>query len=315
VPAAETDRRPGLRAGVIVAGVLGFLALVLWAAQDAGDGGLSVVEACLLGLIEGITEYLPVSSTGHLAVTQDLMGLADTPRAEQAADAYAIAIQAGAILAVAGLYRERLASGLVAVFRPTRAPASSRRLMFALAAAFVPAGLVAFAVGDVIKERLFGSWPTVAAWFVGGVVILVWDRKVAQGQRDLDDVTILDGLVIGIVQVLALWPGVSRSLVTILAGIGRRFSTVAAVEFSFLLGFVTLGIATVYEAIDSGEVIVEQFGLMAPLMGFGAALVSAAAAIVWLVRYLQEHGLSVFGWYRIGVAVAVGSLLTFTDVL
>ncbi|QGG96959.1 undecaprenyl-diphosphate phosphatase [Actinomarinicola tropica] len=270
---------------------------------------MSIPEALLLGVVEGITEYLPVSSTGHLNVVNDLLGLTDTEAGTDAANAYAIVIQLGAILAVLGLYRQRIARTLRAVLVPRSDDDDGRRLALALVAAFVPAGLTAFVFGDLIKDRLFGMWPTLVAWFVGGLVILWWSRKGRSGDRPLDDITLRDGLIIGVVQILALWPGVSRSLVTIIAAMSRRFGAVAAVEISFLLGLITLGIATVYEGWDSGGTIVDEFGLAAPLVGLAAALVSAAVAVRWLVTYLERRGLEVFGWYRIAIAVVGAGLL------
>lgn len=301
---------PRLSARVTVVAVAVTVAAVVAAGSAIpDDAALSVWEALLLGVVEGTTEYLPVSSTGHLTVVQELLGLSKSDDLERAADAYAIAIQFGAILAVVGLYRDRLAAIVRSLLRTTGSEAPPRRLAGALATAFVPAGVSGLLLGDAIKDRLFGPWPIVAAWLVGGVVILVWERRAGTGHRDLESITVRDGLVIGSVQVIALWPGVSRSLVTILAGSARRLSTVAAVEFSFLLGLVTLGVATSYEALRSGDVIVEEFGLVAPLVGLGAALVSAAAAVAWLVRFLERRGLSIFGWYRIGLAAVVAMML------
>ena len=321
VSADPTDQRrrwrtwfqPRLLVGVaLVAALVLVVAVVL--AREAGDTVLSVPEALLLGVIEGITEYLPVSSTGHLTITQDILGLTETSDSEAAADAYAVVIQAGAIVAVAVLYRHRIAAVVASVVRP-HGDGDSRRLGAALVVAFVPAGLVGLLLGDLVKDQLFGLWPTVAAWAIGGGVILVHDRLSPTHRRPLEDITPLDGLIIGLAQVIALWPGVSRSLVTILAAGGRRFSAVAAVEFSFLLGFVTLGAATVYEAAASGSLIVEEFGLVAPIAGFAASLAAAAGAVAWLVRYLERRGLAAFGWYRLALAGVVSVLALTTTAL
>ncbi len=302
--AEAPDRRRSIAVGAGVA-VLG-LVLVAWAWAGAGDGGLSLGEAALLGLIEGLTEYLPVSSTGHLTVTQELLGMTETDRRRDAANAYAVIIQAGAITAVGFLYRNRL----IGAFRSMVGSGSpdDRRLGLALVAGFAPAGVAGFLLGDVIKDRLFGIWPTVAAWAVGGVVLLVWARHERSGTRPLEAITVRDGLMIGFAQVLALWPGTSRSLVTILGALALGFALRAAVEFSFLLGFVTLGTATVYEALQSGALVIDEFGWPAPITGFVAATASAAAAVVWMLRYLERRGLGLFGWYRLALAAVVGGL-------
>jgi undecaprenyl-diphosphatase len=145
----------------------------------------------------------------------------------------------------------------------------------------------------------------VAAWAVGGVVLLVWSRHERSGTRPIESIGVRDGLIIGLAQVLALWPGTSRSLVTILGALAVGMTLRAAVEFSFLLGFVTLGAATVYEATQSGSLVLEEFGWQAPLAGFLAATASAALAVVWLLRFLERRGLSLFGWYRLGIAGVV----------
>jgi undecaprenyl-diphosphatase len=304
-PAAGRDRRIWAAGLVALAGLAVVIALSI---AEAGNTLLSIPEAILLGIVEGLTEFLPVSSTGHLTVTQDLLGLTETDAAKEAADAYAIAIQAGAIVAVIGLYRRRILTSLESVVGRGPDPVAGRRLMVAIVAGFLPAAVAAFLLGDLIKEHLFGLWPVVAAWFIGGVVILLWPDTAEKKGRALEVITLRDGLIIGLVQCIALWPGVSRSLVVILAAVAVGLSIAAAVEFAFLLGLVTLGAATLYETLDKGATIVDQFGVAAPLAGFVAAFVSAAAAVVWMVAYVQRHGLRVFGWYRIAIAVVVAIL-------
>lgn len=293
---------------IIPAALVGLAVIAVLAALDAGDTLLSIPEAILLGIVEGLTEYLPVSSTGHLTVTQQLLGLTDTDAGKEAADAYAIAIQSGAIVAVLGLYRLRIATALLAVTGRGPDPVGGRRLAIAIVAGFLPAAVAGFLLGDVIKEHLFGLWPVIGAWFVGGLVILAWPPSANRPGRALEALTLRDGLVIGLVQTIALWPGVSRSLVVILAALAVGLSIAAAVEFAFLLGLVTLGAATLYESVDKGGVIIDQFGVSAPILGFVAAFLSAAAAVVWMVNYVQRRGLAVFGWYRIAVAAVVAVL-------
>jgi undecaprenyl-diphosphatase len=281
------------------------------AAALATPGELTAADAALLGIVEGVTEFLPVSSTGHLMVTQRLLDIGDTAAEKAAADSYAIAIQSGAILAVLLLYRARItgiARGLVG--RDTE----GRNLGFVLAAATLPAVLIGLVLEDTIRDRLFGAGPIVIAWAVGGVVILVAARRLTGGARELHDLRVVDGLVIGAAQALALWPGTSRSLVTILAALALGARTSTAVEFSFLLGLITLGGATVYEALGSGDVMIEEFGVGTLVIGFLAAFVSAVVAIRWMVDYLNRHSLAIFGWYRLVVA-GIGALLLATGVL
>jgi undecaprenyl-diphosphatase len=267
---------------------------------------MSVVEAILLGIIEGLTEYLPVSSTGHLTVAERLFDLRG-----DAADAYVVVIQAGAILAVLLLYRARIASMVRGLFGRDEA---GRNLLTSLALAFIPAGLLAFVLGDAIKDRLFGVGPVALAWAVGGVVILVVSPRLRTGGSALVGLTGRGALIIGVAQAFALWPGVSRSLVTILAGVAVGLSMAAAVEFSFLLGLVTLGAATGYDAIRHGDEIVESFGLLSPILGFAVAFAAAVFAIRWMVAYLERGTLAGFGYYRLGAAGAAVILLATNTV-
>lgn len=292
-----------MRRGLLAAGAAAVVALALVMVVARGTGRLDVPAAVVLGLVEGLTEFLPVSSTGHLTVVERLLDLRS-----DAADAYAIVIQGGAILAVLVLYRERLRIMVRGVGR--RDPVG-RRLVGAVGLAFVPAAAVGFVFGDAIKERLFGVGPVAAAWAAGGIVILVAARRIDQGGTPLEGLGWWQAVVIGAAQMAALWPGVSRSLVTILVGVGVGLSLSAAVEFSFLLGFVTLGAATGYEVARRGGDIVATFGVVAPLTGFVVAFVAAVASVRWMVSYLRHGSLAVFGVYRLVVAaLAVALLLT-----
>jgi undecaprenyl-diphosphatase len=277
------------------------------------DTEMTPVKAAVLGLVEGVTEYLPVSSTGHLLVAQRAMGIGDTDATEDAADSYAIAIQAGAILAVLVLYRARIAT-LVAGLAGRHD--DGRTVLVGLVLAVVPAVVVGLAFEDVIKERLLGPWPVVAAWAVGGVVVLTLGVRLERstGGIELEAISSRQALLIGAAQCLAMWPGTSRSLVTILAALAVGLSLRAAVEFAFLLGLAVLGGATLYETAGNGQAMIDAYGVVDPLIGLAVAFGSALAAVAWMVGYLQRRSLAVFGWYRLGVAALVAGLLT-TDVL
>lgn len=290
--------KPAVVAGLAAAALV-FIALAVAAA--AGGGAIDVPTAIVLGVVEGITEFLPVSSTGHLTVMERLFDIHGT-----AADAYVIVIQAGAILAVLALYRERIGTMLAGL---VGRDAAGRRLLTALVIAFVPAALIGFALGDTIKAHLFGVGPVAVAWAVGGVVILVVGDRLRSGRGGLDALTPRSALIIGVAQALALWPGVSRSLVTILAAVAVGLSLPAAVEFSFLLGLATLGAATAYDALKHGGDIVNSYGVLAPAIGFVVAFAAAVVAVRWLVTYLERGSFSVFGWYRLAVAAAAAVLL------
>jgi undecaprenyl-diphosphatase len=272
-------------------------------------------KAVVLGLVEGLTEFLPVSSTGHLILTQRLLGIGQTADTSEAAEAYAICIQAGAILAVVGLYFRRLGQIVKGVLGGNT---EGRTLGMNLIIAFLPAAVIGLTAESWIKRYLFGGdawglWPIIAAWFVGGIAILIMSRWVDSHRntprRPLESMTWKMALVIGLIQCLAMWPGVSRSLATILGGLWIGLSLPAAVEFSFLLGLITLGASTAYDALKSGELILAQYGWITPLLGLVTALISAAIAIRWMVRYLEKHPLSIFGYYRILLALLALALI------
>lgn len=263
-------------------------------------------QAALLGLVEGLTEYLPVSSTGHLILVQRALGL----EASAAHNAFAICIQAGAIAAVALLYRERLVQMLRGL---AGSDPAGRRLFLRVIAAFVPAAVLGKLFDEKIEELLFGLWPVVAAWAVGGVVILFVARKRAGVDplrgKPLEELSIGGAVVIGLVQCLAMWPGTSRSLATILGGLGLGLALPAALEFSFLLGLVTLSAATAYKGLKDGGTMVDELGLPAIAIGFVVAAASAWASVRWMVGYLERRGLALFGWWRLALAALVAGLL------
>lgn len=269
---------------------------------------LTPAKAAVLGVIEGVTEFLPISSTGHLLVAQRLMDIGTTDSTKDAADAYAISIQSGAILAVVLLYWSRLwsmARGLVG------RDLEGRRTLVALVLSVLPAAAVALVFEDPIKDNLLEVGPVIGAWIVGGLVIIFVAPRLtgSTGGAPLEQITLRQALIIGIVQCLALWPGTSRSLVTILAALAVGLSLAAAVEFSFLLGLVTLGAATAFEIAKDGSTMIDTFGWVDPIIGLAFAFVSAAIAIKWMVGYLQRHSLAIFGWYRLAVAGAALLLL------
>ena len=273
-------------------------------------------QALILGIVEGLTEYLPVSSTGHLLLAQRLMGIPSST----ASDAFAISIQGGAILAVLGLYRGRVAQMLAGLAGRN---ATGRTLLFNLVAAFVPAAVIGLLLEKPIKKYLFGGdewglWPVVAAWLVGGLAILAVSfarrRRGASPSTglDLEHLTIRMALIVGFAQCLAMWPGVSRSLITIVGGVLVGLSLPAAVELSFLLGVITLSAATAYDALKHGSEMLATYGPIPLLIGFGAAWLSAVLAVKWMVGYLKSHGMEIFGWYRVLLAVAVAAWLLWT---
>ncbi len=283
-------------------------------------------QAFILGVIEGITEYLPISSTGHLIVAQRLMGIGlGTPESKEAADAFAVCIQGGAILAVLGLYSKRVLQMIRGVLGMD---AEGLKLAIAIIAGFLPAAILGVLLSHWIKAHLFGIWPVIGAWIIGGIAILVvagWRKKnpVHGGGLELKDLTWQLAVIIGLLQCVAMCPGTSRSLMTICGGLLVGLSIRAAVEYSFLLGVLTLTAATAKDAVSKvkdldpayntlfggTKLMVHEYGVTPMLIGVVAAAVFAALAVKWLVSYLQSHGLSVFGWYRIALGMTIGGLV------
>ncbi len=264
-------------------------------------------QAFWLGLVEGITEFLPVSSTGHLLMVQRWMGI---PEGE-AANAFAICIQAGAILAVLMLYPRRLLQ--VGQGALGQSPAG-RSLLVALAVAFLPAAVIGLVFDDAIEAILFGPWPIIVAWFVGGVALLLWGSRLRPdlpGIVELEFISPRMAIWIGLAQCVAMWPGTSRSLMTIVAGVLVGLSLQAAVEFSFILGLLTLGAATAFKLLGHADLLMETYSASSLAIGLVTAWISAAIAVKWMVAYLQKRGLAVFGVWRVtGAIVAAGLLLS-----
>lgn len=264
---------------------------------------MTILEALILGLVEGLTEYLPVSSTGHLIIAQYLLGMKESV----ALDAYSVCIQVGAIMAVLNLYFARIREMWSGIFGKNPV---GRRLVYNLLLGFMPAMVIGFFLAGPIKDYLFNAETVLVSWAVGGIVILLYVRrgmKTGKGRRhqgtELEDMNWKAALTVGFMQCIAMCPGTSRSLMTMLGGLVAGLSMAAAVEFSFLLGLITLSAATAYDFMKYGSNMVTELGWGAMLTGTVMSWISALIAVKWMVGYLQKHGLSLFGWYRIGAAL------------
>lgn len=269
------------------------------------------LEALILGIVEGLTEYLPVSSTGHLILTTWLLGLMDDPEKSAAVYAFNIIIQFGAIVAVLGLYRQRvgrMARGVIG------RDEEGRRLAVHLMVAFLPAAILGPLLDSRIETHLNGPWPVVGALFVGAwlMIAVAYSRRLQGNDHAGSDIEQMDwrvALLIGFGQCVAMWPGTSRSMMTIVTALLLGLRPRAAAEFSFLLGLITLSAATGYKALNDGEAMLGHISLGALTCGVVAAAVSAALAIKWFVGFLTRHGLAPFGWYRLALASVLAVLL------
>lgn len=264
---------------------------------------MTVLQSLILGLVEGLTEYLPVSSTGHLIITQYLLGIGKS----SAMDAFEICIQGGAILAVLGLYRRRVTEMVLGLFG--KHPAGLQ-LLINMIVGFLPAAVIGLLCNKLIKGYLFNAETVCVTWALGGIVILLYVRARAKNGKgfegkSLEELSWKGALGVGFMQCIAMIPGTSRSLMTMLGGLCVGLSVSAAVEFSFLLGLITLGAATAHDALKHGQEMMTEIGWGPIVAGTLMAWASALVAVKWMVGYLNRHSLSVFGWYRLAAAVVM----------
>jgi undecaprenyl-diphosphatase len=260
--------------------------------------------AVLLGVVEGLTEFLPVSSTGHLIVVDQLLG-----GAAEGHPSFDIVIQLGAVLAVLLHYRSLLwerASGVL------RKDPVAIRLFVALFIAFLPVAIVGLLVRRAVKDLLFGLQPVAIALVTGGIVMVVVERRLrAQPKREaldgLEHVTPKRALLIGLGQCAALWPGTSRSMSTIVTGQLTGLSTSTAAEFSFLVALPALGAATVFEGWKARHELLAEGAALSLVVGLTVSFFVAWAALASFLSYVKKRGMEPFGYYRI----AVGLLIAF----
>ena len=263
---------------------------------------LLAIKVIIMGVVEGLTEFLPISSTGHLILTGSLINFTGETQ-----KVFEIVIQAGAILAVCWEYRVRIANVLIGLGSDPKA----RRFALNLIVAFLPAAVLGVLFNKKIKAVLFAPVPVALAFIIGGLIILWVERKqTAQTDtsvariQDVDDMSMMDALKIGIAQSFALIPGTSRSGATIIGGMLFGLSRKAATEFSFFLAIPTLIGATVYSLYKAREDLsmsdVPMFSL-----GTVAAFISAFFCVRWLLRYISSHNFNVFAWYRIAFGIMI----------
>ena len=261
------------------------------------------LQAVVLGIVEGLTEFLPISSTGHLIIASEAVGFAETP----GADTFVVAIQAGAILAVCWYYRRRICSILRGFFTDRK----ERRLAVNTVVAFLPAALIGVLVAGAIKQYLFNPITVAAALVVGGFIILWVESRVRDGVRParvetMDDMSWKDALLVGFMQCFAMIPGTSRSGATIIGGMVIGLSRKAATEFSFFLSIPTIFGATAYDLWKSWDSLALD-NASGFVLGTAVSFVSALLVVHWLLRFVSGHDFRGFGWYRIlfGILILV----------
>ena len=253
-------------------------------------------KALILGVVEGVTEFLPISSTGHLILVGDLLDF-NTDKGKL----FEIVIQCGAILAIVWEYRAKLA-GVIA-----RLPSDPQARLFVtnLLVAFVPVAVLGLLFGKAIKQVLFKPVPVAVAFIVGGLIILWAERRKHRIRvASVEEMTWADALKIGFAQTLALIPGTSRAGATIIGGLFIGLSRRAATEFSFFLAIPVLFAASGYELFKSRSTLsADDLGILS--VGLAAAFASAFVCVRWLLRYISRHDFTVFAWYRIAFGIVV----------
>jgi undecaprenyl-diphosphatase len=314
--------RHGVAAGVLVV-------LAAGAAMAAAGGEakqvpespaptITALDAAFLGVIQGLTEYLPVSSTGHLILANHAMGFSPSLdpahpltsgfRESQTIKDFDIILHAGTFLAVLGLYRKRVVQMIRGLMGKD---AAGLRLLLLLGLAFVPAAVVGKLFKEKIEDELYNPVAVIAALAVGGVVMILVEHFFWRRRRDAKRISevcqtpVWVALAIGLVQCVAMWPGTSRSMITILAGLVLGLDMLAAAEFSFLLALPTLGAATAYTGYKGWHELTLHVGPAAMIVGLVVTTIVAMVAVRAFLRWLGGHGLWPFGLYRLALAGGV----------
>ncbi len=261
------------------------------------------MKAALMGIVEGLTEFLPISSTGHLILADSLLGFARSTGADKA-KVFEIAIQTGAIFAVILVYMQRVKDTLSGLFSDPKA----QRFALNVIIGFLPAVVMGLAVGKAVKAHLFNASVVATTFILGGVIILIAERFAAQRPQQrvetVDDMSLMDALKVGVIQCLALIPGTSRSGATIIGGMLLGLSRKAATDFSFFLGIPTLIGAGAYSLYKERDLL-SAADLPLFSVGLVFAFVSAWICVRWLIRYVSSHNFIPFAWYRIAFGILI----------
>ena len=294
---------------------------------------LSVGDAVTLGVVEGVTEFLPISSTGHLIIANQIMGLeSDKQLTDQsgqllwhkrpsreipagvpltlklAADTYTVVIQVGAIAAVMMLYWRQMILMLIGLIGRS---SPGFRLLRNIVLAFIPVAIAGLLLHDWIDAHLFSPGAVIGG-LVGGAILMLWAERwrransgIGFSRGEPSDLTPRKAIGIGCAQCLSLWPGTSRSMTTIVAGYLAGLNPAKAAEFSFLVGLPVLAGAAVFKGFKSGAAMIEVFGWTDVLLGAGVAAISALIAVKFLVHFISRHGLAGFAYYRLALALVL----------
>lgn len=281
-----------------------FLLLFVLTLDLYGDVALTKEQAVVLGVIQGATEFLPVSSTGHMVLANELLFKKTYAAAEKAhVDNYMICIQIGTILTLLLFYRKyvlRILKGWLGRDR------SGFTLGLNVGIAFIPAGLLGFFFDGFIQKYFYTRNFIATSLLIGGMAIFfleIYRKKHTARINDIYELPLRSALIIGLFQIIALWPGFSRSLATIIGGIIVGFNLVQAVNFSFLLGLLTSSVASIYKLLKGGTAFLDAIPWDTGSLGILVSFMVGMSTIVVFLRYIQRNGLKIFGWYRIFIGI------------
>lgn len=253
---------------------------------------MSIIDTIILGIVEGITEFLPISSTAHLEITQQILHIVSSDFMKS----FDIVIQLGAIVAVIILYAKKILS--------------SSKYFINICIAFIPTGIIGFVLYKIIKSFLLGNVALAASMLIlGGIIIIIYESKQKKmnevvSQKTIESLSIKELLILGCVQALAVVPGVSRSGAVIIGGRMLGLSSIVITEFSFLLAIPTMLAATAYDLLKSGfSFSADQWGTVT--LGFVVSFIVALLLVKWLIKYIKTHSFAIFGWYRVIIGVII----------
>lgn len=287
--------------------ILFLLLALLPCCIKAEEAAISKAHAATLGVVQGITEFLPVSSTGHMILVNDCCFKPSTC-VQKSLEDYMVCIQLGTILTLLLFYRREVVRILKGWFLGK--DKAGFQLGLNVGVAFIPAGLLGFLLDGFIQAHFYNKTFIALSLFVGGTIILWLERYRAKHPGYIEDVynlSLRSAIIIGLFQMIALWPGFSRSLATIMGGIFVGLTLVQAIRFSFLLGLLTSFVATVYKLLKHGSDIFQTIPLDTYLLGIVIAFIVGISTIALFLRFLQNNGLKFFGYYRL----LIGLLLSF----
>lgn len=274
--------------------------LLPWNLQ-ADKGCISKSHAATLGVFQGITEFLPVSSTGHMILVNDcFFKSTENIQVQNSVENYMVCIQLGTILTLLLFYRKDVFRILNGWF--LRKDQAGFNLGLNVGVAFIPAGLLGFILDGFIQEHFYNKSFIALSLLVGGGVILWLERlrqKKSGALNDIYKLPLRTAVIIGLFQTIALWPGFSRSLATIMGGIIVGLTLTQAIKFSFLLGLLTSSVATLYKLLKHGSEIFQSIPIDTYLLGIAVAFIVGISTISLFLRFLQKNGLKIFGYYRI----------------